>query len=121
MVGLTRERARLNERLAERCDAMLARGLLDEVRALLAAGVPATAPGMAGIGYRECVERLAGRLDAAEARRRMVRDTQRYAKRQMTWFARDPEVRWIDVDRAGGLDAAAEIIGKLIEEEGLIA
>jgi tRNA dimethylallyltransferase len=120
VAGLTRERALLNRRLAERCDDMLARGLLDEVRALRAAGVPDAAPGMTGIGYRECVAQLAGRLDAPEARRRMVRDTQRYAKRQMTWFARDAEIRWIDVDRAGGLDAAAEIVGKLVEEEGLI-
>ena len=50
----------------------------------------------------------------------MVRDTQRYAKRQMTWFQRDVEIHWLDVDRAGGIEGAAEAIGKLITREGWI-
>jgi tRNA A37 N6-isopentenylltransferase MiaA len=50
----------------------------------------------------------------------MIRDTTRYAKRQMTWFARDPEIRWIDVDAAGGLDGATDTILKAVTQEGLI-
>jgi tRNA dimethylallyltransferase len=121
LVGLRQARAALNRRLAERCRQMMARGLLEETRRLLAAGVPATAPGMAGIGYRECVARLAGRLDADEALRRMIRDTQRYAKRQVTWFARDPGLRWIDVDEAGGVEGTVAALAKLVDEEGLVA
>ena len=56
---------------------------------------------MGGIGYRQFAAALRGRMSADEALRLMVRDTCRYAKRQMTWFSREPEVRWIDVDRGG--------------------
>jgi tRNA dimethylallyltransferase len=74
---------------------------------------------MAGIGYRWFCAVVRGALGEAEALRLMVRDTTRYAKRQMTWFRRDPLVRWIDVDRAGGLDAAAGAVRERIEQEGL--
>jgi tRNA A37 N6-isopentenylltransferase MiaA len=50
----------------------------------------------------------------------MIRDTQRYAKRQMTWFAREPEIRWLDVDEVGGVEGAAESIHKHILREGWI-
>jgi tRNA dimethylallyltransferase len=50
----------------------------------------------------------------------MIRDTVRYAKRQMTWFARDAEIRWIDVDAAGGAEGAAELIAKQTAQEGWI-
>ena len=49
----------------------------------------------------------------------MIRDTTRYAKRQMTWFARDPEVRWLDVDAVGGLEGAARAVQTLATEEGV--
>jgi len=90
------------------------------VRRLLAAGCDETLPSMGGIGYRQfsAVER--GRIRLDEALRLMIRDTRRYAKRQMTWFARDAEVRWLDVDRAGGIDGAAESIIKQVTQEGLI-
>jgi tRNA A37 N6-isopentenylltransferase MiaA len=50
----------------------------------------------------------------------MTRDTTRYAKRQMTWFQREPEIRWLDVDAAGGVEGAAETVHKHIAREGLI-
>ena len=120
MVGLGQSREALHRRLAERARAMVARGMMEEVRRLLDAGYDPSLPAMAGIGYRQFSSVLQGRLRADEALRLMIRDTTRYAKRQMTWFARDPEIRWIDVDEAGGLDGAAEAILKLIGEEGLL-
>src|SRR5262249_55774549 len=89
MGGLRQERALLNRRLAGRASRMLARGMMDEVRGLLALGYDDTAPAMAGIGYRQLANVVRGRLDLEEALRLMIRDTTRYAKRQMTWFARD--------------------------------
>jgi tRNA dimethylallyltransferase len=120
MLGLCQARPALNQRLAERARAMLARGMMEEVERLLAAGYDETLPSMGGIGYRQFCAVARGRMSADEALRLMIRDTTRYAKRQMTWFARDPEVRWIDVDRAGGLEglAAAALTG--IAQEGLI-
>jgi tRNA dimethylallyltransferase len=120
MVGLSATREALRPRLAERARAMLARGMMEEVRRLLEAGFDESLPAMAGIGYRQLAAVLRGNLTEAEALRLMIRDTARYAKRQMTWFARDPEIRWIDVDAAGGVEGTAELIVKLITQEGLI-
>ena len=120
MVGLRRERAALDPALADRAREMVARGMMDEVRRLLAAGCDETLPSMGGIGYRQFSAVVRGRMSPDEALRLMIRDTRRYAKRQMTWFARDAEVRWLDVDRAGGIDGAAESIIKQVTQEGLI-
>ena len=83
---LTRERAELDARIAARGRAMLAAGLLDELRSLLAEGVSASAPGLQAIGYGDFLGVLAGRepLDAALAR--FLQRTRRYARRQLTWF-----------------------------------
>jgi tRNA dimethylallyltransferase len=120
VVGLGQARARLNARLAERARAMVAHGMMEEVRRLLAAGYGESLPSMGGIGYRQFCAALRERISEAEALRLMIRDTQRYAKRQMTWFARDPEIHWIDVDAAGGLEGTTEAILKAIAQEGLI-
>jgi tRNA dimethylallyltransferase len=99
---------------------MADRGMMDEVSTLLAKGYDEGLPAMGGIGYRQFAAALRGRMSTDEALRLMVRDTCRYAKRQMTWFAREPEVRWIDVDQAGGIEGAAESILKVVTQEGLI-
>src|SRR2546428_5313009 len=65
---------------------MLAGGLLDEIRRVLAAGVAADAPGLDGAGYREVAAMLAGRLPERDLREAIVVATRRYAKRQETWF-----------------------------------
>ena len=120
MVGLRQSREALRARLADRARAMARDGLLDEVRRLLAAGHGESRPAMDGIGYRQFCAVARGRLPVEEALRLMIRDTVRYAKRQMTWFARDAEIRWIDVDAAGGPEGAAEFIAKQIAQEGWI-
>ena len=120
MVGLQQPRAALSRRIVERVHAMVARGMIEEVRRLLAAGGTEGLPAMDGIGYRHFCAVLGGRMPEPEAVRLMIRDTGRYAKRQMTWFARDPEVRWLDVDALGGLDAAAARILEHLTTEGLL-
>jgi tRNA A37 N6-isopentenylltransferase MiaA len=65
---------------------MLAAGLVQEVREILRQGVSADAPGLDGVGYREAVATLAGRLPAAELGEAIGAATRRYAKRQETWF-----------------------------------
>ena len=120
MIGLRRERSALNAAIGERAHAMVARGMMDEARRLLAAGLDPTGPPMDGIGYRPLGLAVQGRMPMEEAVRQLVRDTTRYAKRQMTWFAREPEIRWIDVDGAGGVEGAAETVLKHITQEGLI-
>lgn len=119
-VGLTLERGELARRLTARAAAMVAAGLCEEVRALLARGYDAGLPAMQGIGYRQFTEVVAGRLGAEDALRLMQRDTVRYAKRQVTWFAREPDVAWLDVEAAGGADGAAARIEAMLAKEGVI-
>ena len=120
MIGLGRARPALHAALAERARAMLARGMMDEVRCLLEAGHEEARPPMDGIGYRQLARALRGQMTVEDALRLMIRDTTRYAKRQVTWFQREPEIRWLDVDEAGGVEGAAEAVHKLITREGLI-
>ena len=120
LFGLGQERSALNRRLEERARGMLSGGMIDEVKRLLVAGYDERTPGMAGIGYRQFAAVLTGRMTEAEALRLMVRDTRRYAKRQMTWFAREAPIRWLDIDETGGPEGAAERIVKDITREGWI-
>jgi tRNA dimethylallyltransferase len=118
-VGLRQPREALNRRIADRVRGMVDRGIMREVRQLLAAGYDATLPAMGGIGYRQFIAVLRGTMTEADAIRFMIRDTTRYAKRQMTWFARDREVRWLDLDAAGGPAGATATIETWAREEGL--
>lgn len=105
--GLTAPRALLYAALDARIDRMVAAGLLAEVRGLLAAGFDAALPAMQGIGYRQLipVARTGAGLAAAVATTK--RDTRRYAKRQWTWFAREPGLTWIET-RPGEIHPALE-------------
>ncbi len=85
-IHVTLPRETLRRRIAERVDRMLAAGLIAEVEALLARGVPPQAPGLDGVGYREVVALLRGELSAGALRDAIVVATRRYAKRQETWF-----------------------------------
>lgn len=118
LFGLRQERNALNRRLEERARGMLSGGMMEEVKRLLAAGYDDKTPGMAGIGYRQFAAVAKGRMTEAEALGLMVRDTRRYAKRQMTWFAREPDIRWLDVDEMGGPEGTAERVVKEISREG---
>jgi tRNA dimethylallyltransferase len=120
-VGLTMERSRLGRRLRARVDAMVAAGLEDEVRTLLARGYHPGLPAMQGIGYRDFVRVLAGEATVADAVRTMQRDTLRYAKRQWTWFLREPDVAWLDVEASGGPEGLARIMEERLGRRGLLA
>jgi tRNA dimethylallyltransferase len=83
---LSMPRAALGERIERRTAAMLEAGLVDEVRAVLARGVRRDAPGLSGVGYREVLAHLDGRLPLEQLAPAIVVATRRYAKRQETWF-----------------------------------
>ena len=110
--------AALMAALAARAAAMVEAGLLDEVRGLLGRGYGPALPALQGIGYRQFVEVALGRLDGRRRCEQMQRETVRYAKRQVTWFAREPDVEWIDVGAAGGAEAVAATIEARISREG---
>lgn len=89
------DRAALYRRIDRRTDLMLEAGLLDELRALLESGVPRTATSLQAIGYKELLPVLDGLTGLETARAAIAQGTRRYAKRQRTWFRRNPEVQWI--------------------------
>jgi len=108
-IHLTLPRETLRRRIAERVDRMLAAGLVNEVRRVLASGVAADAPGLDGVGYREVLAVLEGRLPESRLREAIVVATRRYAKRQETWFRRQlrgqPSAVSRQPDDVGMLDA----------------
>ncbi len=94
-IGLTPPRAALYARIHARTDAMLAAGWLEEVRALVASGVPADAKPFQFIGYSQLREHLAGRLSEKDAVHQIQQATRRFAKRQLTWFRKEAGVHWL--------------------------
>ena len=113
VIGLTFERARLRERIAQRCRAMVEAGLLEEVRGLWARGYPRELPVLQTIGYREMGAVLAGEIKLDEALVAMTRATCQLAKRQLTWFRADPTVSWFDSEiHSACLDAITAAAGR---------
>jgi len=102
LIGLDRPRPVLHRRIDERAAWLFANGLLDEVRALLAAGYGPDLHPMSGHGYREAAAFLAGEWDLDRAIEVTALRTRQYAKRQLTWFRRDPRVTWIPAGDAPG-------------------
>lgn len=95
-IGLLPPRAVLYERIHTRVQAMLRAGWINEVRQLVADGVPADAKPFQFIGYTEWREYLAGRLGKAEAVERIQQATRNFAKRQITWFRKESAVHWLE-------------------------
>ncbi len=98
MVGLTRSRAALYDRIDRRVDEMLAAGLIEETQRLLDQGYDARLPAMTSLGYRECIDYLAGRCDLATAVERIKTETHRYVRHQTTWFRKLSGIEWFDLD-----------------------
>jgi tRNA dimethylallyltransferase len=83
------------DRVARRVDAQFQQGLLREIRDLLRAGVPQTAHPFTGLVYRQALEHLKGVRDEAATRELIVRENRRYARRQLIWFRKEPNLQWI--------------------------
>ncbi len=94
-IGLCWNREELYRRIEERVDQMIAKGWIEEVRSLLRQGFSRELKAMRSIGYRQLAAYLHGEIEFSEAVSLIKRDTRRFAKRQMTWFKTDPEIRWI--------------------------
>lgn len=112
MIGLIRDRECLYRRIDERVDEMFQRGVVDETAGLLAKGYGRELGAMKGLGYRQIAGYLAGEYDQVEARRILKRDTRHFAKRQLTWFRKEPGISWRSLSAQDSPDAAA---GRLFE------
>lgn len=95
---LNAPRELLYERIDKRVDEMLEKGLVDEVRRLKEMGYQKGMVSMQGLGYKEILSYLEGEYPLEEAVRILKRDTRHFAKRQLTWFRREPEVTWVNKD-----------------------
>ncbi len=103
-LGLRLERAALVWRIEERVERMFERGLVEEVRGLLARGVPETAAPFRALGYRHVVAHVRGRMSLDEAVTLTKGETRQYAKRQMTWFRKMAGIAWFSPDDRAGLE-----------------
>ena len=96
---LTCDRARLYQRIEQRVDKMLEAGLVDEVANLKKQGCTRDMVAMQGLGYKEILDYLDGKCTLDEAVYVLKRDTRHFAKRQLTWFRRERDVRWIELEK----------------------
>jgi tRNA dimethylallyltransferase len=95
-IGLRLPAAQISERVARRVDDQFERGLLGEMRAVLAAGVPETARPFGGLVYRQALEHLHGVRDEPSTRALITQENRQYARRQLIWFRKEPNLTWLD-------------------------
>jgi tRNA dimethylallyltransferase len=100
------------KRVARRVDAQFERGLLGEIRGMLTRGVPETALPFTGLVYKQALEHLRGVRGERETRDLIVRENRRYSRRQMIWFRKEPNVRW--VDGPGELPAVQDAVIEIV-------
>jgi tRNA dimethylallyltransferase len=108
-VGLDLSTPALDARVARRVDAMLADGLVEEVRRLESVGLRAGFTASRALGYAQVFAALDGRLPMAEVGSEIARVTRRFVRRQRSWFRRDPRIRWIEAS-AGAGEAVEEVV-----------
>ena len=89
------DRQTLYDRIDKRVDVMLKGGLIDEIKSLLAEGIPEKCTAMQAIGYKEFVDALSGRCSVETAAALVQQSSRKYAKRQLTWFRRNKEIHWL--------------------------
>jgi tRNA dimethylallyltransferase len=106
-IGLRLPAADISARVTQRVDEQFDRGLLDEIRTLLARGIPADARPFGGLVYRQAMEHLKGVRDEASTRALIAQENRRYARRQLIWFRKEPNLSWFD----GPGESAAAIAG----------
>ena len=115
-IGLDPEPIQLRERLESRTREMFAAGLLDEVRGLLAHGLSGDEKPFEALGYRQALQVLRGACTIEQAIESTITATRQYAKRQRTWFRRDPSIQWV---RSFGEQAVARNFATALIEDWL--
>jgi len=110
-IGLERDREELYRDIEKRVDRMIDEGLVEETRRLMEMGFSPDLKSMQSLGYREMAEHLLGRATLAESVKALKKNTRNYAKRQMTWFRKDSEIRWFSPEDKTGIIAEVEARG----------
>lgn len=118
---LNDERSRLYSRIDQRVDQMMEQGLLEEVRTLQQMGYTREMVSMQGLGYKEILAYLEGEYSLEEAVRILKRDTRHFAKRQITWFKREPDAIWLNkADYGYQEDAILHAMLNICKERGIL-
>lgn len=115
LLGLYMDRKKLYERINLRVDLMMEEGLLDEVKNLLDKGYTRDMTSMQAIGYKEIISYLNGEMDLEESVEILKRNSRRYAKRQLTWFRKEDQVNWFNVEDYRLEDIFKDIENKIIK------
>jgi tRNA dimethylallyltransferase len=115
-VALRLPAAQISERVTRRVDEQFERGLLDEIRTLLARGIPESARPFGGLVYRQALEHLHGIRDQAATRALIAQENRRYARRQLIWFRKEPNLSWFDGpgESAGTIAAVQRLIDNYV-------
>lgn len=108
MLSIAWDRQELYDRINKRVDIMINDGLFDEVRDLMERGYTQQLNSMQGIGYKEVIDCIEGRMSYEETVERIKQSSRRYAKRQLTWFKRDTRIHWVSAENA--VDEAVEFV-----------
>jgi tRNA dimethylallyltransferase len=108
ILGLSRDREAMYRRIERRVDRLFMAGVVKETEGLLARRYSRNLASMKGLGYRQVAGFLAGEYDLEEAVRRLKRDTRHFAKRQLTWFRREPGIRWVIVSESEKPESVAD-------------
>ena len=115
-IGLNSDRQHLIGRLEERVERMWQRGLVDEVQGLIQEGLREGKTSSRAIGYAQALGQLDGLLTEQEAKAETTRLTQRYARRQMSWFRRDNRIHWFDYQDSGYVSNATDLVHRWLSE-----
>lgn len=116
LIGLTRERAELYDRINRRVDILVEQGLFDEVEKLRDMGLTAENISMKGIGYKEILDFFSGKYTRDEAIDTIKKNTRHYAKKQLTWFRRYDKMNWYNISEFDNDDNAAGVIAAWVRK-----
>ena len=117
-IALRLPAAQISERVTRRVDDQFARGLLDEIRTLIDRGIPEAARPFGGLVYRQALEHLHGVRDEAATRALIAQENRHYARRQLIWFRKEPNLVWFDGPGESPTTIAA--VMRFIDETGLV-
>jgi tRNA dimethylallyltransferase len=119
-IGLRIPAAQTSARVTARVDTQFERGLMEEIGNLLGRGVPETARPFGGLVYRQAMELLHGLRDEAATRALIAQENRRYARRQLIWFRKEPNLVWLDGpgEESAVIERAARALTALLEPHG---
>lgn len=115
--GLGLPREHLYKNIDKRLDEMIEAGLIDEVKALVKEGYREAITSKQALGYKELIDYLDGNINLKQAKEQIKQGTRNFAKRQLTWFKREPRLKWIDTCQKSHEEVGAKIISYLKESQ----